>query len=117
METAASSTANGGELAWCAGPGPSAAPGRPYEARHGHAQDRGAVRRGNGNGSAYRRGIAGLQSESVHLFRHMEPVFGRLFELPPYLGIDLGGAFKALACMGAVLVRLHPAAGLEVPCP
>jgi len=41
----------------------------------------------------------------------MEPVFGRLFELPPYLGIaDLGGAFEALAGMGTIFVRLHLAA-------
>jgi hypothetical protein len=60
----------------------------------------------------YRRdGTVGLQSKSVDLIRHMKPVFGHLFELPPYPGIaDLGGAFKALAGMGAVLVRLHLAA-------
>ena len=52
-----------------------------------------------------------LQPEPVHLIRHMEPVFGRLFELPPYLEIaDLGGAFEALAGMGTIFVRLHLAA-------
>jgi hypothetical protein len=45
----------------------------------------------------------GRHSENaVTVIRHMEPVFGRLFKLSPYLGIaDLGGAFDALAGMGS----------------
>jgi hypothetical protein len=44
---------------------------------------------------------AGISENAVTVIRHMEPVFGRLFELSPYLGIaDLGGAFDALAGIG-----------------
>jgi hypothetical protein len=54
---------------------------------------------------------AGISENAVTVIRHMEPVFGRLFELPPYLGIaDLGGAFEALPGMGTIFVRLHLAA-------